>query len=440
MSLTIQQVLDLSPDDKSTAAARGLLSPKLWQLRGFNSDALWAVYGVGGNFQVRIDLSNTGCHCTCPSRKYPCKHALALLMLFVTLPDLFPLSAAPEWVEDWIEKRRQKQRKAEQQQSAKVDLPEKPIDREAQAKRVEAREEKVAAGLEQLSIWLDDLVRHGIATLETKAFDYWDTQSRRLVDAQARGLANRVRNLSEIPHSSPDWPQRMASELGKLRLLVQAAQHLASLNPNLQQEVRQLLGWTVSQTELEEQGEAVEDDWWLIGQRITDDDRIRTERTWAVGRETGREALILQFAPGTQPFPEKLEPGTMRRQTFLFYPGVSRQRTKPVGEAIPIEFPPEDFPFLDHFEQLLQASAEQIARNPWHVSKSCLIRSVTLTQHLGTWFLRDREAAGLPVLTANPLQLLAETGGRPIDVCGEWNGFTLSLFGYIAQGRFHRCP
>ena len=48
-------------------------------------------------------------------------------------------------------------------------------------------------GLQQLSIWMDDLIRGGIGGLEDP-YSFWDEQARRLW-AQAKGLAGRIRNL-----------------------------------------------------------------------------------------------------------------------------------------------------------------------------------------------------------------------------------------------------
>ena len=64
------------------AAARGLADPAKW--RTLSHDARQA-RGLGpgseGEYRVAGDLQSLRPSCTCPSRKRPCKHGLALLML-----------------------------------------------------------------------------------------------------------------------------------------------------------------------------------------------------------------------------------------------------------------------------------------------------------------------------------------------------------------------
>src|SRR5262249_32350260 len=155
-----------------------------------------------------------------------------------------------------------------------------------------------------LDLWLKDQVRAGLATLESKPLSFWDEQAKRLVDAQAPGLASRIARLAAIPNSAPDWPRRLLGELGRLKLLLRACQRPDQLDAALQHDLRQIIGWTVSQEDIQRHGQRVEDTWVVIGQWVDDEDRIRTQRSWLVGRETLRMALVLQFSAGGQPFAE----------------------------------------------------------------------------------------------------------------------------------------
>jgi hypothetical protein len=55
-------------------------------------------------YQVRVALADAGYRCTCPSRKQPCKHTLALLYLYAGGAS-FPNSAPPAFVEEWLANR-----------------------------------------------------------------------------------------------------------------------------------------------------------------------------------------------------------------------------------------------------------------------------------------------------------------------------------------------
>ena len=83
MTLTMEGVLALAPDEASAKAARGLTSPAKWPLLGADDAAVWGECQGSGSkpYQTQVDLSGPAFRCSCPSRKFPCKHNLALLML-----------------------------------------------------------------------------------------------------------------------------------------------------------------------------------------------------------------------------------------------------------------------------------------------------------------------------------------------------------------------
>lgn len=425
----------MAPDEKSVVAAQKLVSPRLWESPGLSESALWGTCGGGRNYQVRIDLANMGYSCNCPSRKFPCKHVLALMMLLATTPDAIAITESPQWVREWINKRRQR----EQAKADKEQQPAKPIDAAAQAKRVDERELKVAEGLKQLSVWMDDLIRGGIACLETKPFTFWDDQARRLVDSQAKGLATRIRNLAEIPQSSRDWPQRMMDELGRTRLLMHAYERSDNLSPDLKADVRQLIGWTVSQAELVESGEVVEDDWFIFGQQIKEEDRFRTQRSWAIGRTTQREALLLQFAPGVQGFPESIVPGTIQPGKLIFYPGTVQQRAKFQERTGENDSTFKDYIGGNSVTTFLGEYAERLAQNPWLPTCSCLLSDVTIATEHGAWFVRDSEGNALPLRMQDHYRLLSATGGHSFQLMGEWNGDVFAPMSFLFEGQFQVC-
>lgn len=424
MQLTLEQIRELAPDEKSVAAAEQLLLPRLWENAGVSQHGLWAICAGGRNFQVKVDLANFGYHCTCPSRKFPCKHVLAMLTMFANMPDLFQAISEPIWVRTWIEKRRQREFNAAQRAKKK----EKPLDAEAQAKRIAEREKKVASGIEQLSLWLDDILRQGIATLETKPFSFWDDQARRLIDAQAKGLSGRIRNIGESVGTTSDWPTRVTQELGKLRLLLHAYLNQDQLSESLRWDVRQLIGWTVSQAELETHGDKVTDDWFICSQRVEEDERLRTQRSWAIGLNSNRKALLLQFAPGRQGFPEQYDLGKSLRGELLFYPGTVPQRAKLVQRK-----ESETNPKITgekRIQRLLEYFAQSLGKNPWLNSIPCLLCEITLTRQNSVWFIRDETGAGLPCQLNSPYEILSVTGGQPFQLFGEWNGYQLQVDSY----------
>ena len=176
--MTVPDVSKLAPDEKSLAAARQSAVPRLWKDLGLSLEAVWGRCQGSALYQVRLDLNVFGDSCNCPSRKRPCRHVLALLIMLAESPDIIPNTEMPDWVTEWLEKRRVRQ-------AAKAaPAPEaKPVDREAQHKRMARREKRVEGGIEQLQNWLNDLIRDGLASLEGRPPSFWEDQAKRLVDA-----------------------------------------------------------------------------------------------------------------------------------------------------------------------------------------------------------------------------------------------------------------
>src|SRR5947207_7318044 len=109
MSLTIDKIEAMAPDQASLAAATRIkLSswPVLAQNAGQNC-AWGECQGSGSTpYRVVLALDDLAYKCTCPSRKFPCKHSLALMLIYVRAPQSFGESAMPEWISDWASRRR----------------------------------------------------------------------------------------------------------------------------------------------------------------------------------------------------------------------------------------------------------------------------------------------------------------------------------------------
>ncbi|MBX2863401.1 MAG: SWIM zinc finger family protein, partial [Leptolyngbyaceae cyanobacterium MAG.088] len=164
---TSEQVLALSPDAGSTKRGKSLANVSKWPLLGHSDQAVWGECKGSGKtpYRTQIDLSEPAFRCSCPSRKFPCKHALGLFLLLAEQVDAFSNDLPPDWVTEWLETRSQAAtRKQAKQKKAAAD----PV---AQAKRAEKRTAKVAAGLEDLTRWLEDIIRHVVAQPQVHAVE-----------------------------------------------------------------------------------------------------------------------------------------------------------------------------------------------------------------------------------------------------------------------------
>lgn len=432
MALSYEQVEQMAPDAASLATGKKLEAAKHWKSLGHSALAVWGECQGSALYQVKIDASNWGYNCSCPSRKFPCKHVLGLLFGYASNASAFTNTNEPEWITSWLEKRQATAAKKE----AKANEPPKPVDEKAQAKRAEQRHDRVSAGLERLDIWLRDLVRGGLAGLETKGSEPWEEQAKRLVDAQAPGLAARLRRLGELPGSTTEWPTQLLGELGRIKLAIHAYQRIDQLPVDLASDLKQWIGWTVTSDELEKTGEKVEDDWLILGQWIEEEDRLKAQRTWCLGRNSKRLALVLQFVVGSGAFPVPLTPGTQQKGTMLFYPGAGKQRAQFAQRVDAVTPIASSFPGHASIEAWLATISQQLARQPWLHAFGVALQQVTLVRHNNRWFIRDASGAALPMQEMDAWKLFAQSGGEPFDLVGEWSGQRLRLLGLFLQGRY----
>ncbi len=435
VNLTQEQILALAPDTVSAAAGKKLAAPKTWKNLGLSERAVWGECQGSALYQVRTDLSDLAVKCSCPSRKFPCKHGLGLLLMFAANPKTFAPGSEPEWVSDWISKRAQTAAKKEAKAEAAEKKEETPQDIKAREKRVAKKEERVLEGIEGLQLFLSDLVRNGLAGLETKGPSFWENQAARLVDAQVPGFARRLRNLAELPGSFPDWPERLLAEIGKTSLLIQAYRRQDQLDPDLRAEVRQLAGFTVGQEDVLAGPDIVRDTWTVLGLFIEDDDRLRTQRTWLTGEKSGRRALNLQFSAGPRvPFAMTFIPGTRFDAALAFYPGSYRLRAL-VKERYSEPSRIQQLPLAGSAGDLFDQYASALARQPWiDRFPAVLSNAMPLPAAAGAWHVATSDGNMIPLVPGAHWRMLALSGGHPAAIAGEWNGHTLLPLGMVTDG------
>lgn len=116
---TEAEVLALSPDAASSKAAKGLQSIGKWPSTGSNEAAVWGECQGSGSkpYQTQVDLSGPAFKCSCPSRKFPCKHGLALMLLRAG-GQVGEGGEPPEWVSSWLLGRQDKAEKKEAKAAA----------------------------------------------------------------------------------------------------------------------------------------------------------------------------------------------------------------------------------------------------------------------------------------------------------------------------------
>ena len=424
----------MAPDSSSSAAGKKLANAKNWKNLGQSPEALWGECQGSALYQVRVELSSLTIQCSCPSRKLPCKHGLGLLLLAVNTPASVPTTEPPEWITAWLAKRATASKRKEAKAEAKESSSSEPT--AAQKKTAEKRLSQVKLGIDRLDLWLSDIVRNGLGKLETQPAKFWESQKAQMEDAQAKGLANRVARMADIPNSSSDWPEKLLAHLGQLALLTQAFHRLDQLDPALQEDVRQLIGWSLKEDEVLLRGEKITDNWLTLGQTTVDEDRGRSQRTWLLGTTSKRQALILQFAFAGAAFPEQYPIGIQQTADLVFWPGAYPHRailTTRRGEVGTIT---EPLPGAETIEDFLAEVTSLLARQPWRDRFLCTLRNVTPCCTDNQWYICDSANKMLP-LASEHWKLMALAGGMPLDFVGEWDGEALLPLGILMDHKYY---
>jgi hypothetical protein len=435
MDLTADRIRLLAPDPGCFAAGQKIAGTAAWQNLGRSADAVWGEYSGSALYQVRVDLRDVATKCSCPSRRFPCKHGVGLMLLAAQRPEALPELEAPAWVEAWLTKRNAGAEGRPAPRPEQVRDAKKPAQ---QAKRAEKRLALVSQGIDGLDLWLQDLVRNGLAGLELRQSSFWEQQAGRLVDCQAPGMAARVRRLAYIPGSSPQWPEQILAAMGSLALLTEAYRRIDTLDPPLQADVRSQIGWTMKEEEVTAHGDVVTDRWLVLGQWVEEDERLRTQRTWLFGAQSGRPALVLQFSVLGAPFGVRFIPGVTVEATLAYWPSAFPLRAFMLqrhGTAQPMA---GRLPGVPAVEDFFAWVSDALARQPWLDRFPCLLHDVIPTPaHEGPWQIVDTTGAALPLSNGEHWPLLALSGGKPIDIAGEWYGDALLPLGLMVDGAFY---
>lgn len=410
MQFTEEQIFNLAPDESSKKAGKDLANPSKWVSKGASEQALWGECQGSGSkpYQTQIDLQNIAFKCSCPSRKFPCKHGLGLLLYNARQPNDFSTSTMPAWVEDWISKRAEKKEK-------QVEKEDKPVDEAARAKRTQARELKVTDGIDELQLWLKDIVRNGILTMPDKGAAWFENMAKRMVDAQAPGLAGMVRSLGEINFYAEGWQSKFMDQVAVIYLTTKAFQNTASQDQLLQQDIRSWVGFTQNQEELKEQT-GVTDTWLVLAKQTSEVDNITTERYWLYGTATKQYALILQFIVRGQGGQLTFTPGLLVQAELVFFPSVAPLRAivkRQIASTVKATFSG-----YQNWEEVLAAETTLNSQLPVRGDRPYLIRKVRPVQYNQQWWLQDAEQKMMLLKNEQRTiwKLLAISGGEALDM------------------------
>lgn len=258
--LTSSEVESLAPDASSLKSAKGLVKQAKWPKLEYSEHALWGeCQGSGKNpYVAMVDMSqpDIAFKCSCPSRKFPCKHGLALLLNFVEHKDWFVAGTEPPHVAEWRDKRAANAEKKEQRAQEKLDKAKEALVKaqeqaaavaagkapKAKSKTLLKREAAIEEGIAELKLWLKDCMRNGLLNVMDRRFKDIEHLKRRLVDAKAPALANILGAALQYDCSTNEGRRQYLKHLSRLYLIASAFENREQLAPAWQSEIARLVG------------------------------------------------------------------------------------------------------------------------------------------------------------------------------------------------------
>ncbi|MEM9546714.1 MAG: SWIM zinc finger family protein [Bacteroidota bacterium] len=380
---TEQQIEKLAPKESTFKAGKKLALAAKWETLEKSDRAIWgSVRGSGKKpYLTQIDTANIAYKCTCPSRQFPCKHAVGLMLVNSIDPAAFTVTKEPDYVQEWLDKRAKRAEKVDKEEK-EITEEEKEKRSSAKAKREDDKLKLTLAGVSELKLWLKDLVRIGLLELPNRPSAYFDTMIERMVDCKAPGLGGWVRALKNLPYREQQiWQDRALDILAKLFLLIKAAEHLDQYPDAEQKAIKSLLGWTFIQKELATDPNSIslKDRWLVLGSHSEIQEDLTITRYWLYGLDLGKDALIIRFYnkfSNAEHHP--IVEGTAIEAELTFYPGFDPHRAfikkqKEVIQSLRIESK-----LMDNWQSYQDHLMQNIQRNPWTNNRAGLISNVKI--------------------------------------------------------------
>jgi len=426
---TVDQVLAVAPDSSSQVAGRKLAVPGPWSGVGVAEGLLWGECRGSGKtpYQVTVDTGNRRYRCSCPSRKFPCKHGLGLLFLWAE-GHIGESGDIAEFAAGFAAK----PAPADDAPDEKAEPTATQV--EAAARRAAQREQRVADGLAELDRWLVDQVGGGLARAARDPYGWPEHQAARMVDAQAPAVAHRLRRLPAVITSGNGWPERLLEELSLLHLLARAYAGRGDLEPDLLATVRSHIGFTVSKSDVLA-GPAHRDTWAVVALRDLDTEAISARRVWLHGTTTGRWAEVLFFAASGESLDTSLLPGTELTADVHYYPGRAGLRAlvdQVHGEATSLR---QWRPTPETVPEVADRWAAALAADPWSRQIPAVLRGV-VTVDGDEWALADGHGSVAVHGTELDLwRLLARCPSAPATLAGEWSAMGFRPGAIVTEGR-----
>lgn len=419
------EILAQAPDDSSLKAAIGLQNLSKWANLGQNNEALWGECQGSGSkpYLTQMQVADRAFKCTCPSRKFPCKHSLAIALIYIDNAAKFNSGESPVWVTEWLNGRQVRAEKKAAKDTLEETLALSPeeLQKKAskQAKQQAQKQLRLQDGLDELQLWLVDLIKNGFANLGQQRILIKQFAAR-MVDAQLPGVARRLNEIEAIAGLGDETHLPILRTLGHLQLLIQAYANLVNFSPAEQADILDALGANKDvQTD-----KIVQDDWLVLGVAFSEENKLSQRKVWLQGRQTQGFAMLLDYHYGSRNFEPWLMTGQVVQGQITYF--LSNQLLR--GKLSMTNHLSTDQHMAYALDDVLDQNAKQLAANPWQQKQPWFLRGARVNVDQDEHFSVVTDGRTMPfnISQIEGWLLLAILGVETADIFAEFDQTTLT--------------
>ncbi|MEM6528190.1 MAG: hypothetical protein AAF653_07825 [Chloroflexota bacterium] len=413
-----------------------------WESFGTDGFCAWGVtrrHGKIDRIEVMLDLFKIqredfarGGACSC-GQTMPCEHVVGLLLMLVENPQQFERDDPPPWVINWLDRNFQRAKRAYLHRQEGRPLHTSEAEIEARRAR---RLHRLQGGMQELELWLENLVRHGLVNPRVQSEDFWRSIADRMVDARAPAAASELKSIGQLDIHEEGGVEIALERLSRLYLLAKSFRRYDKLPVEAQADMRAVTGWYDRPEEIAAEA-AVDDKWTVFAHdRGNIHDRLREQRVWLYGKFTKRYALLHEFAFEDALFDTYFTTGTAFTGKLVFYP--SQYPLRAYVHHIANEGRASTSTAWESIHDCIDRYSQALSTNPWIHEFPCMLQAVIPTRIDEDWVLREEDGTYLPIMPdyADKWVLLALSGGHPIQIGGTWDGASFYPMTAVAENRW----
>ncbi|MCH2023872.1 MAG: hypothetical protein MK207_15450 [Saprospiraceae bacterium] len=428
MKWTDDKISALAPNASTDRRGKMLANSIKWDNLGTNYIAIWGdcIPIESQRYLVQINLSDSSFKCSCTVRNTVCKHILGLLYMYSKSTALFKYQPPPPLINNWLSsdtKTLAKSKSYKKNNKTKIELEKIKI---AKEKRWQKRLKLMSDGIDELELWLTDLVRHGIANINATKSDFWQQVAAKMIDAKLPAISTYLKETHQIILQEKEWAKLIVSRIGTLYFWVESFKKRESFDKLLQNELYISLGKTIKKSTILESHPRTTDIWLVMGKKEgIDIEGTNYRRVWLYGQKTGKNALIIDYIFGKISYEQQYNVGTLLKGTLAYFSSNYNQRAIFANfeltneENLNINKYRNVSDFFDNY-------SEATAQNPWiRLFPATLANISVFMNNNKELIIKDIKGQLMPIAKISESaqwKLLAVSGGHPISLFGEWNG------------------